>query len=125
MKKSRSVIIVSFATLTSVAIVIALALTVFAGLAGASPAASKPSGAEVLHSIHSMKIKGACHHNCGGGGNNLTYHGGVGGVGVETAPTKSTWSIGGRNGTVMILQAKRPSSKISSIMLVAVPGITQ
>ena len=28
----------------------------------------------------------ACHHNCGGGSANLTYHGGVGGIGVETAP---------------------------------------
>jgi serine protease len=28
----------------------------------------------------------ACHHNCGGGGVNLSYHGGVGGIGVETAP---------------------------------------
>jgi serine protease len=28
----------------------------------------------------------ACHHNCGGGSNNLSYHGGIGGIGVETAP---------------------------------------
>src|SRR6185437_9921136 len=33
-----------------------------------------------------MRLRGgACHHNCGGGsGNNLYYHGGTNGVGVET-----------------------------------------
>jgi len=111
LKKSRSVIVASFATLGSVAIAVALAFTLFAGHAGASPAASQSSGSAVLHSIHAMKVKGACHHNCGGGGNNLTYHGGVGGVGVETGADKvylvywgSQWNSNDPSGEAAIQQ---------------------
>jgi hypothetical protein len=111
LKKSHSVIMSSIAILASIATAVALAFTLFAGHAGASPAVSQPSGTEVLHSIHSMKLKSACHHNCGGGGNNLTYHGGVGGVGVETSADKvylvywgSQWNSNDPSGEAAIQQ---------------------
>ena len=111
LKKSRSVIMSTIAIVASVATAVALAFTLFAGHAGASPAASQSSGSAVLHSIHAMKVKGACHHNCGGGGNNLTYHGGVGGVGVETGADKvylvywgSQWNSNDPSGEAAIQQ---------------------
>jgi serine protease len=104
------------ASLSGVAIVATTLALVFAtgvGKAGASPA---HAGAEVLHSIHMMKVKGACHHNCGGGGANLTYHGGttVGttNVGVETGPDKvylvywgSQWNNNDPSGEATIQQS--------------------
>ena len=42
---------------------------------------------EAMARFREQEARGnACHHNCGGGSNNLSYHGGVGGIGVETAP---------------------------------------
>lgn len=88
MKRSR-ILMISLSVAAIIATTFALVFALGVGKAGASPAVA---GTEVLHSIHSMKIKGTCHHNCGGGGNNLTYHGGttVNGVnvGVETGQDK-------------------------------------
>lgn len=92
MKRSRSIVAASLAVATA-GTALALAVSLFAGTAGTASAravaANGSSGMEVLHGAHVMKTKGnACHHNCGGGGNNLSYHGGVGGVGVETGADK-------------------------------------
>ncbi len=52
----------------------------------------------------------ACRHNCGGGSHNLTYHGGVGGIGVETAPKiylvlwGSQWNNNDPSGEAQILE---------------------
>jgi serine protease len=77
-----------------IATTLALVFATGIGKAGASPA---PNKSEVLHSIHMMKPKDACHHNCGGGGNNLTYHGGttVNGtnVGVETSTGNEVYLV--------------------------------
>jgi serine protease len=59
-----------------------------------------------------MRIRGSCHHNCGGGsGNNLYYHGGIGGVGVETGADKvylvywgSQWNSNDPSGEATIQQ---------------------
>src|SRR5690348_8499606 len=93
---------------------LAVAVAAFAGVAGASPKSSashSSSGMQVLHGIHSMKVKTSCHHNCGGGGNNLSYHGGVGGVGVETGADKvylvywgSQWNNNDPSGEAAIQQ---------------------
>ena len=53
----------------------------------------------------------ACHHNCGGGSVNLSYHGGVGGIGVETAPKiylvlwGSQWNNNDPSGEAAILES--------------------
>jgi len=110
-KRSRVV----FASLSAAAIVattFALVFTLGAGKVGASPAVA---GTEVLRNIHVMQVRGTkntCHHNCGGGGSNdLTYHGGVGGVGVETGPDKvylvywgSQWNSNDPSGEASIQQ---------------------
>ena len=60
---------------------ITLATSAILALAFVAPAHAAAGG------IHGMKTaKASCHRNCGGGSNNLSYHGGVGGIGVETAP---------------------------------------
>jgi serine protease len=52
----------------------------------------------------------ACRHHCGGGGNNLSYQGGVGGIGVETAPRiylvlwGSQWNNNDPSGEAQILE---------------------
>jgi serine protease len=82
-------VMVSLSGVALIATAVALMFATGVGKAGASPA---PAASEVLHSMHMMKPKGACHHHCGGGGANLIYHGGttVNGVnvGVETGPDK-------------------------------------
>jgi serine protease len=60
-----------------------------------------------------MRLRGTCHHNCGGGaGNNLAYHGGTGGVGVETGADKvyliywgSQWTNNDPSGEAAIQQS--------------------
>ena len=75
MKRSRPLMVVTFA------LAIALALTLASSFSPVS------ASTEVLPPIHIFKVKNACHHNCGGS-NNLSYHGGTNGVGVETGPDK-------------------------------------
>ena len=80
MKRTRSIIVASLATFATIAIVLAVAVTVFAGGVGAHAG----SGTDVLHGAHVMKVKGAK----AAASSNLSYHGGVGGVGVETGADK-------------------------------------
>jgi serine protease len=99
------------ATLT-VASAAAVAVGAFAMTMSAGSASANPS-TEVLHGAHVMKVKGTCHHNCGGGGgNNLNYHGGVGGVGVETGADKvyliywgSQWNSNDPSGEAAVQQS--------------------
>jgi hypothetical protein len=77
-----------FITATSVAAALLYGATV-------TQAASVPDGAAAGVPTHAdrpeimMRIRGASHgHPTGGGSNNLSYHGGVGGVGVETGADK-------------------------------------
>jgi serine protease len=85
------------------------------GPAGAAPKAASGvhDGMDVLHGAHIMKPKPAkgCHHNCGGGGNNLSYHRGVSGYGVETGADKvylvywgSQWNSNDPSGEAAIQQ---------------------
>ncbi|HEX9413324.1 MAG TPA: hypothetical protein VF916_07450 [Ktedonobacterales bacterium] len=111
MKRFRSILITSLATAATVTTALALAFSLSVGsvtAAGASPV----SGAQALHGAHLMKVKDACHRHCGGGGNNLTYHGGVGGVGVETGADKvylvywgSQWTNNDPSGEAAIQQS--------------------
>jgi len=110
-KRSRSILFGSLATAGAAIAVAALVMTTGVGQANASPIGH---GTEVLHGIHSMGIRGAkaaCHHNCGGGSNNLTYHGGTGGVGVETGADQvylvywgSQWNSNDPSGEAAIQQ---------------------
>lgn len=107
MKRPRLVI---FGAVASALAVAALVFTATAGRVGASPIRAT-NGSEVLHSSHQMKVKATCHHNCGGGGNNLTYHGGTGGVGVVTGADKvylvywgSQWNSNDPSGEASIQQ---------------------
>ncbi len=59
-----------------------------------------------------MRVKGTCHHNCGGGSSNLYYHGGTGGVGVETGADRvylvywgSQWTNNDPSGEASIQQS--------------------
>jgi hypothetical protein len=63
----------------------ALAAATALVLATALPALGAGARGEVVHpgTVHSSAVKLA-HRHGGGGSSNLTYHGGVGGVGVET-----------------------------------------
>src|SRR5437899_5847624 len=68
---------------------LAFALSISISLASSTSPAHASSNSEVLHSIRSMRVKNtaaAC-RNCAGS-NNLSYHGGAGGVGVETGADK-------------------------------------
>lgn len=87
MTRKRSLIITTLAVTASTIAVLALALAAFASPAHANPTSLTGAGASGLHHEIYMPVKGKakakpCRRNCGG--NNLTYHGGVGGVGVET-----------------------------------------
>src|SRR5258708_10929109 len=75
LKRSHSIIVVTLA------LAIAVAITLASSIRPVS------ANSEVLRPIHIMKVKNACHHNCGGG-SNLSYHGGTNGVGVETGSDK-------------------------------------
>jgi hypothetical protein len=101
MKRSHSVIVVMLA------LAIAVAITVVSPIRPTSASSLPNSG--VLHGMHSMKVKNACRHNCGG--NNLSYHGGTGGVGVETGADKvylvywgSQWNSNDPSGEAAIQQ---------------------
>ena len=110
-KRSRSILFGSLATAGAAIAVAALVMTTGVGQANASPIGH---GTEVLHGIHSMGIRGvkaACHHNCGGGSNNLSYHGGTSGYGVETGADKvylvywgSQWNSNDPSGEATIQQ---------------------
>ena len=92
-------------------IVVMLAITITVALtlaSSVSPASAKVQG---LPPIHMMKVKNACHHNCGGS-TNLSYHGGTNGVGVETGPDKvylvywgSQWNNNDPSGEAAIQQS--------------------
>lgn len=106
MKRSQPLIIASVVTT-------ALALAALAFTVSARPVnAGSPANNDTLHSIHAMKVKAACHHNCGGGGSNLTYHGGTSGIGVETGADRvylvywgSQWNGNDPSGEASIQQS--------------------
>ena len=114
MTRKRTLIITSLATAASTIAVLALALAAFASPAHANPTTPSGSAASGLHHEIYMPVKGKakakpCHRNCGG--NNLTYHGGVGGVGVETGADKvyliywgSQWNSNDPSGEAAIQQ---------------------
>jgi serine protease len=100
-----------------------LALSLAAPLIGLAAAGSAPharadsggngvgQGAADRPQIFMRLRGGACHHRCGGSGNNLSYQGGTGGVGVETGPDKvylvywgSQWSNNDPSGEASIQQ---------------------
>ena len=92
-----------------VVITLALAIAVATTLASSIRPVSASSNDGVLHSIHSMRVKNAC-RNCGGS-SNLSYHGGTGGVGVETGADKvyqvywgSQWNNNDPSGEAAIQQ---------------------
>jgi serine protease len=98
MKRSHAIVLVTLAI--TIVVVITLASSI-------SPVSAK---GEVLPSLHLLKVKNACHHNCGGG-SNLSYHGGTNGVGVETGPDKvylvywgSQWNNNDPSGEAAIQQ---------------------
>jgi serine protease len=112
--RKRSLIVASLATVATIATVFALSLAVFVNPAHANVASTSASGASGLHHEIYMPVKGKahakpCRRNCGG--NNLTYHGGVGGVGVETGADKvyliywgSQWNSNDPSGEAAIQQ---------------------
>ena len=118
MKRSRSWIVASLGAVATAGTALALSVSLFAGTAGAANAsaagANHSTGTEVLHGAHIMGLAGSgksCHRNCGGGGNNLSYHGGTGGVGVETGADKvylvywgSQWNNNDPSGEASIQQ---------------------
>jgi hypothetical protein len=98
MKRTHSVAVVILAVTIAVAIALASSIT---------PVSAKK---EVFSPIHAMKVKNACHHNCGGSAN-LSYHGGTNGVGVETGSDKvylvywgSQWNNNDPSGEAAIQQ---------------------
>ncbi|HEY7975488.1 MAG TPA: hypothetical protein VIG77_05730 [Ktedonobacterales bacterium] len=108
MKRSRSILFSSLATAGAAIAVAALVMTTGVGQANASPIGQ---GTEVLHSVHSMGVKGAKSALKAAGSNNLSYHGGVGGVGVETGADKvylvywgSQWNSNDPSGEASIQQ---------------------
>ncbi len=106
MKRSRPFLIAS--VITSAIVIAAVAFTFSARTANAV----SPTNQAGLRPIHSMKIKTSCHKNCGGGGSNLSYHGGTGGVGVETGADRvylvywgSQWNSNDPSGEASIQQS--------------------
>src|SRR5260370_2687260 len=102
MKRSHPLVVVTLALAIAVAITLASSFN--------SVSASSASR-EALPTIHLLKVKSACHHGCGGGSNNLSYHGGTGGVGVETGSDKvylvywgSQWNSNDPSGEAAIQQ---------------------
>ncbi|GLV60290.1 hypothetical protein KDH_71100 [Dictyobacter sp. S3.2.2.5] len=93
-----------------VAMTLALAFAAMSGLMSSFGSASAATAGDVLHSIHSMKVKPSC-HNCAGTTSNLSYHGGTGGYGVETGADKvyliywgSQWNNNDPSGEAAIQQ---------------------
>jgi hypothetical protein len=92
----------------------ALVVTAAAALAGVGLLASATTAANAASSrVSYMPVlsKGAHGHGPGGGGSsNLSYHGGVGGIGVETAPKiylvawGSQWNNNDPSGELALLQ---------------------
>ncbi|GHO57867.1 hypothetical protein [Ktedonobacter robiniae] len=105
MKRSHFIFVITLA------LVIAVVTSLTSSL---SPA--RASSADVLHSPHSMQVKGGCHTNCAEPNaqtatSNLSYHGGTGGVGVETGADKvyliywgSQWNSNDPSGEAAIQQ---------------------
>ncbi len=91
-------------------IVVTLALAIAGTITLASAFSSVSAKVEGLPPIHMMKVKNACHHNCGGSAN-LSYHGGTNGVGVETGADRvylvywgSQWNNNDPSGEAAIQQ---------------------
>lgn len=98
--------------------VLALALSaslLCTAIAGTAQQARADNGNPIADQAHAerpaifMRLRGASHHQ--GGGSNLTYHGGVGGVGVATGPDKvylvywgSQWNSNDPSGEASIQQ---------------------
>ncbi|HZC07517.1 MAG TPA: hypothetical protein VE338_17920 [Ktedonobacterales bacterium] len=108
MKRSRSMFFASLATAGAAVAAAALIMTASVGQASAAP---KSSGTEVFHSIHTMGVKGATQHSRPTHSSNLSYHGGTGGVGVETGADKvyliywgSQWNSNDPSGEASIQQ---------------------
>jgi serine protease len=83
-KRTRSIVIGSLVTLAAAVAAVALIMTVFVGNVQASRGGS---GMEVLHGAHVMTTKNNATPQPRRR-SNLFYHGGVGGVGVETGADK-------------------------------------
>lgn len=83
MKRIRSTVVASVATFATLATMLAVVVTAFAATAGAHDA-----GMEVLHGAHIMKVNDASPRPKASTANDLYYHGGVGGYGVETGRDK-------------------------------------
>jgi serine protease len=86
-KRTRSFGIGPLASLAASAVAVAIVMAVFVSTASAAPTSHGGSGMDVLHAAHVMKIKDNRQRH-GGGSSNLFYHGGTGGVGVETGGDK-------------------------------------
>jgi serine protease len=112
-KRTRSIVIASFTTLAALSAALILTFSLFAGNVAASPAPAHVSGMSVLHHPIFMKINNhkqtpLC-RRCGS--RNLSYHGGTGGVGVETGGDKvylvywgSQWNNNDPSGEAAIQQ---------------------
>jgi len=112
-KRSRSILAAALGTGAIAVAAVAIVMSVFVGNAGArSISSSSASTVQKMGPVHIMHVKGTCHHNCGGGSNNLSYHGGTGGVGVETGADKvylvywgSQWNNNDPSGEASIQQS--------------------
>ena len=109
MTRKHSFLVASIVVAATVAAVFALSLTAFSG-----SAAAHSSGMTPLRNAHVMSVRGKAKakpcHSCAG--NNLSYHGGVGGVGVETGADKvyliywgSQWNNNDPSGEAAIEQS--------------------
>jgi hypothetical protein len=111
--RKHSLLAVSLVTTATIASIFALAFAVFASSAHANP--TSVNSATGLSRATTMSVRGhtrakPCRRNCGG--NNLSYHGGVGGVGVETGADKvyliywgSQWNNNDPSGEAAIQQS--------------------
>lgn len=113
MTRKRSMIVASIATIATIASIFALSLAVFANPAHANPASANGSAVSGLHHEIYMPVKGkAKSRPCRTCSNNLYYHGGVGGYGVETGADKvyliywgSQWNSNDPSGEAAIQQS--------------------
>jgi hypothetical protein len=107
--RKHSFLVASIVVAATVATMFALSLTAFSG-----SAAAHSSGMTPLRNAHVMSVRGKAKarpcHSCAG--NNLSYHGGVGGVGVETGADKvyliywgSQWNSNDPSGEAAIEQS--------------------
>ncbi|HLZ21803.1 MAG TPA: hypothetical protein VKQ30_06755 [Ktedonobacterales bacterium] len=113
MKRSRSLFAASLGTGAVAVAAVALVMSVFVGSAGARAGATSAAAPQTLRPLHLMQV-----HQKGispkrhGGSNNLSYHGGTGGVGVETGADKvylvywgSQWNSNDPSGEASIQQS--------------------